>query len=523
MKDSNFDCSRYIVPVNIGRKQLLDTLGSHFALETTNHGSEKLTLVDSFEWGLYTKRLLGFRMDNNNLTIWSSDDLFDRDRASVVENDNPQAKFWWDFKESPERGQLQKILDLRALMPLSSGVLKSENGSLQDDEGKTLVFFQMVSFYRSASARNPLFSQVKLIPITGYEEQQQRAQSLLLELGCFEPSLPPIDSFLGAIGVTPAPYTVKPELLITPTMPARTAVNSIISQMIEKQRINEQGVIEDIDTEFLHHFRVALRMTRAAIAQLKEVYPEQDVLSLKERFGKIGRAANHLRDLDVFILDKKRYLNLLPESLQPGLLPMFDDFEKERASEVKRVAKWLKSAAYKKEMADLQALFEKGYPACETEWSERPSSELAVNKIMKRYKKIQKSALKITDSTPDEEIHSIRIDCKKLRYLLYFFGDLFNAKQLSRAGKQLKRLQNRLGIFNDLSVQGQYLENYLEETERQEQKDVYLIAALGGLIATLHHMQQISRKECIHELHAFSAKSNRQLFSRAFAAVGPAQ
>lgn len=136
---------------------------------------------------------------------------------------------------------------------------------------------------------------------------------------------------------------------------------------------------------------------------------------------------------------------------------------------------------------------------------------------MKRYKKIRKAALKITADTPDDDIHSLRIDCKKLRYLLYFFGGLFDGKQPKRAGKQLKRLQDRLGIFNDLSVQQNYLETYLDEIEHKANKDIYLIAALGGLIATLHRMQIASREESIHELHVFSSRANRELFDQAFA------
>jgi uncharacterized protein YoaH (UPF0181 family) len=97
--------------------------------------------------------------------------------------------------------------------------------------------------------------------------------------------------------------------------------------------------------------------------------------------------------------------------LADGLLPMFEDFENDRVNEVKRIAKWLSSEAYNKEIEELQALFAKGYSAGETQWSERPAIELAVSKIMKRYKKIQKAALKITHDTPDEDIHSIRIEC----------------------------------------------------------------------------------------------------------------
>ncbi len=520
MKDSKIDCSRYILPEKMAKQHIVDTLGLYFSVLETDSTNERVSLIDSFAWGLYESNLIALRFENSDIRIWQSDGLFDSDQAYLIHSDNPEAKFWWDFEATPERAMLEKIIGLRALMTMSECVLTIDNFNLQNSNGKTLIFFQLIAIYRKESDQIPLSLQAQLTPITGYQKEYDQAVELLEDLGGFEPSLNPVDSLLGALGVTPEPYTVKPDLSIEAFMPARAAANSIISQLIEKQRLTEPGVIDDIDTEFVHHFRVSLRMTRAAVAQLKVVYPEQDVVMLKERFGKLGRETNHLRDLDVLILDKPRYLSLLPASLSDGLLPMFDDFERERVAEVKRIASWLTSAAYRTEISELQALFEKSYPARETEWSEKPSIVLAVNRIMKRYKAIRKAALKISNDTPDEAIHSIRIDCKKLRYLLYFFGSLFDKKQLQTATKQLKLLQDKLGIFNDLTVQGQYLENYLQETEHREKKDIYLIAALGGLIATLHAMQLIERQNCISELHAFSSETNQQLFTHAFSCEG---
>ena len=41
--------------------------------------------------------------------------------------------------------------------------------------------------------------------------------------------------------------------------------------------------------------------------------------------------------------------------------------------------------------------------------------------IWKRYRKVCKLARSITPDTPDEIVHDLRIDCKKLRYLMEFF------------------------------------------------------------------------------------------------------
>lgn len=516
MKDHNNARSRCVFPEKLAKDYIIASLRERFVVADSHIDELPVSIVDSFEWALYQNNMIAFRDLDYKLHVWNSDNLYADESVGLIESNTPEARFWWDFKESAPRDILQKLLKLRALMPMAEGTLTIENHSLQDNNGKTQVFLQIASFYRTEEPDAAALTEAELIPVTGYDSEYREASKIMFGLGGFEPSLNPIDSLLSAIGVTPKPYNVKPDLQFEAGLPARSAANYIISQMIEKQRLTEQGVIDDIDTEFLHHFRVALRMSRAAIAQLKEVYPEKDVVMLKERFGKLGRTTNHLRDLDVFILDKSRYLQLLPDSLSAGLLPMFDDFEREREEEVKRIADWLCSDEYKQEIAELQALFDNGYAACETQWSQKPAIELATSKIMKRYKKIQKLALKITDHTPDDDIHSIRIDCKKLRYLLYFFGSLFDKKALNKAVKQLKRLQDRLGIFNDLTVQGTYLETYLDKIEHRENKDIYLIAALGGLIATLHRMQKMERDNCIEELHVFSSDDNTKTFTNAF-------
>jgi CHAD domain-containing protein len=516
MKAIKQSYTRFLLPENMTKKLFLDTFKKFFVVNEVINKTEDFSILDSFSWQLHNHRLLAIRHQNSHISLWNEKDLLDPGLSMNIENINTKAKFWWDFPESPAKDILQDILKLRALDPVYQGTLKVEQFNFQNDEGKILVYCQLISISDPNKPRIFLMRQAKIIPVTGYKSENKQAIELLKELGGFEPRLPPLDSLLSALGITPQPFNIKPELSLSPAMSARAAASSIIAIMIAKQRLTEPGIIKDIDSEYLHHFRVALRMIRAAIAQLKEVFPENDVLMLKERFGSLARETNSLRDLDVFIIDKARYMSFLPESLRDGLLPMFSDFEKSRVSEVKRISKWLSSNVYQQEIVELQALFENGYSTIETKWSEKPSIELAVKKIHKRYKKIQYAAANITHSTPDENIHSIRIECKKLRYLLHFFGNLFDKKQVKVAGNHLKSLQNTLGIFNDLTVQGKFLENYLNEIEHKPKKDIMLIAALGGLISTLHTMQMQEREKCISELDIFSNAENRQLFNKTF-------
>jgi len=516
MKSSRIRDTRYLLPDNLTKKHFSDTLKSSFIVKQTDSSSEKISILESFDWGLYKKNLLAVRYENQSISLWDADNLFDSELAQKIDDIDASSRFWWDFPDCEAKETLTPILNLRSLSNIFKGILKTEQLNLQGDDGKILVFCQLISIYKPEQPRTPLMRQIKITPVTGYTKENDQVIALLKELGAFEASLPPLDSLLGAIGIAAQPYTVKPEIDIPAQMPARSAVSSIIAVMIKKQRLTEDGVIKDIDTEFLHHYRVAIRMVRAAIAQLKVVFPEQDVPILKQRFGDLARKTNKLRDLDVFILDKERYMNLLPQSMRNDLRPMFDDFQSSRQAEAKRISRWIASKTYHNEMGELQALFNNGYSAMETLWSEKPSIDLAINKIQKTYKKIYKAATEISHTTPDEAIHKIRIDCKKLRYLLYFFASQFDKKKIKVVAKHLKKLQDKLGIFNDLTVQGDFLKNYLYQLEHKPKKDIMLIASVGGLISNLYTMQIQERDKCINELAVFSNNENRQLFKETF-------
>jgi len=81
-------------------------------------------------------------------------------------------------------------------------------------------------------------------------------------------------------------------------------------------RINEVNIEKDLDTEFLHDFRVAIRRTRSALGQIKNVFPMRTTNRFKKDFAFVGELSNQLRDLDVYLLKEDTYKTMLPLVLQ---------------------------------------------------------------------------------------------------------------------------------------------------------------------------------------------------------------
>ena len=145
-----------------------------------------------------------------------------------------------------------------------------------------------------------------------------------------------------------------------------------------------------------------------------------------------------------------------------------------------------------------------------------PAIDMARKIISRRYKKILKAGREITAKTPDEKLHRLRIQGKKLRYSLEFFASLFPKKEIRHVIKQLKRLQENLGDFNDLSVQQDMLHQYLKSLRLGSRRNFELATAIGGLLTNLYHEQCQIRKDFIATFSRFSSRENVTLFKKLF-------
>jgi len=139
--------------------------------------------------------------------------------------------------------------------------------------------------------------------------------------------------------------------------------------------------------------------------------------------------------------------------------------------------------------------------------SDVPVIELADKVISKRYNSILKSGMKIDDNSPDELLHQLRIEFKKLRYLIEFFKSLFLPELTDRILKRMKHLQDVLGVYNDLSVQQAFLKN----TTQAISDDREINLAIGALIGHLNKNQKRIRGDFKSAFKEFSSGSVQKL------------
>jgi CHAD domain-containing protein len=282
-------------------------------------------------------------------------------------------------------------------------------------------------------------------------------------------------------------------------------------------RANEDGIKGDWDTEFLHDYRTAIRRTRSALSQIKGVFPPQTTESFLQTFRRLGEQSNHLRDLDVYLSSESAYQAMLPDGLRDSLAPFFAWLQVQREQAWQEFVSHLNSAAYAHLLSEWEGFLNE--PALDDPFAPDgayPIIDLARNRIHKRYRQIIREGQQLLDDAPDELLHALRIDCKKLRYLLEFFASLFPQEQIDALIGQMKGLQNALGEFNDLSVQRAYLLRTAETLPAIGPDSRKELVAFGYLIKRMDDDQNAVRAGLTSTFAGFAAPANQKLYRDLF-------
>ena len=301
--------------------------------------------------------------------------------------------------------------------------------------------------------------------------------------------------------------TYKGHVKLSPDDNAISAVTRVAQALVRSIQRSENGIIEDTDSEYLHQYRVSIRKLRSLLALIKGVYPPDETDRLRSAFGGYAKETNALRDLDVYLLDEAAYQARLDPSLADGLNAFFVDLRKGRDREYLRLKRVLTSTDYqKRSKADQDWFFLPDLPRGPI--AEESIYKLVTNQILRRYQSICRKGTRIEIGTSDSEIHKLRIECKKLRYLLELFSGLLPANKTKRFIHRLMSLQTKLGRFNDYCVQTQFLVTRLKNPEALASSTA---AAIGGLITSLSLSKQESLKIIIIHVGKFSDSKARTM------------
>lgn len=493
----------YVLPAAAAEDLAWASFGKLRALRAEAGAEQAFILFDCFDRSVQASgRML--------LEVGPAFELLTGDGENLTQTAQRQGDFVADFAEGPVKQALADLSGLRRLLRLGAGTLRAERLVLVNAAGKPRCRARL--HLLTTEEGGALLVSLQGLP--GYDKARDRLRRRIEAAG--GRALAETDPAALLFPARP-PYVAKPEIEIGPKESAFDIAARIIAAHIPVARANEAGIIADLDTEFLHDYRIALRKIRSVLSLFTGVYAPGRTTALKARFSALMAPTGRLRDLDVYLLEREKYYGLLPDDLQAGLDILFDGFEAERAAEQARLAHHLQSERYAQVIEALAEIFAKHQtlePGPRASW---PARVYARALIWKRYRRLCKSAAGIGPGTSDAEIHQLRIHCKKLRYLMEFFAPVFPARKLGRLIKPLKRLQDALGYFNDTTVQQRSLQALLDgQGAAEDAAPQALEQSVRALIPVLHAQQLEARAEVMRSFAHFHRPRRRATFRKLF-------
>lgn len=495
--------------------QLAVGIGERYVIKVDQPAVEDVEIFDTFDWRLLRRSLALFK--RGNLLVLKN--LIDGTALTNLEI-SQEPGFAWDLPAGDLKERLATIIEMRVLIKMAAVQQRTTPLRAMNRNGKTVARLMHTGFLVPRhESETKLVSQVWLQPIRGYS-RHFRDLSSYLKANDFQPctGLDIHKKILAVAGLDPGGYSSKLNVRLSPEMRADQATQIILRDLLQTMKINERGIQEDLDTEFLHDYRVAVRRTRSALALIKGVLPDDAVAKYKAEFSALGQLTNPLRDLDVYLLKEHSYRNMLSPALRDHIQPLFEYLRIRREQSFQDVIAGLNTKAYRNFIGDWEAFLEiPPLAASSAPDAARPILAVAQERIYKHYRSVLKTSAELLEHPEDDRLHILRIKCKKLRYLLEFFASLFPEEKISRLVAQLKKLQDNLGEYNDLCVQIDYLLKMSEELPTKGTGSKETLLSIGYLIGRLEEEKQAG-KGCIAEtIRDFTVPANKRLFRELFA------
>ena len=492
-------------PANLSTEKFITKLTKKIPCELVQHYEAQKSFYDSFDWRLYHANLIcEFNQSKDTTTFILKKTTTAEIIASTLIDKPPT--FAHDLPISPLSDRLHNLLEMRALLPLTTLTLQVYKLNILNEDQKTIARL-LIEDYSDFKCR------LTIQPIKGYDKAAINLHQLLIKQYALTITRKPI--LLAALktqGRKPNDYSSKLRLQLKPTMPADKGIRIIYKTLLNTIKTNEAGTINAIDTEFLHDFRVSIRRTRSGLNQFKTVLPKTINSEYSQFFAWLGSMTSLTRDLDVYLLNIDDYKGSLPKSMREDLNPLKDFLQAKQVIAQKELVKKLTSKKY------LQTLnkWEDYLKQPPTGNSSLTLKQLADMRIWKVYQRILKEGTAITEQTPAQALHDLRKTCKKLRYLMEFFQSLYPTNKIKTLIKSLKGPQEVLGNFQDYEVQEDALRKFSEEMMNLQSVSTATFLAMGVLVQKLDEKRCQARHDFSIHFLEFKAPSNQTIFKSLF-------
>ena len=495
----------YITPERLASEEIAQHLRPYRVVPERTHSKTRHHYLDSFDWRLFQHgwRLLQSRTGTRTtLTLYDSG--YTAIVAATVSNNSLR------IEDLPPliRARIASILDIRALIPQIRMRGERQSKTIVNHAEKTVARCWIES-WQLDSATNGSEAEVihglRLESMKGYLEDFHAIRDQLSTTLSLDPT--PF-GFMGTAlttqGRKPGDYTAKPYYEFTANTPAFEALAIIGGSLLDIIVGNEYGVSKNIDSEFLHDFRIAVRRTRSLLKHFEKSLPSPEIAHFRKDFAWLGRTTSLSRDYDVVLLRFPAYESLICAGLRDGIPALRQHIQNQRQHEFKRLLTALRGKRYTDLKTQWHTFLDTQRQALGGTGAETPIGVIAAASIRTAHKRVLRAGRDLRHDSSSQRLHNLRIQCKRLRYLLEYFHHLYDTRHIRIPIRRLKTLQNVLGDFQDFTFELALLSSLGPDLAN----DPRLTMTIGALVQGVSSDSDKFRQRIAKRFTRFDSKHN---------------
>ena len=512
----------YALPDGVDPPGLLAYLDKRFALIAEPGATRTYTVLDTAD-----RRLAAAEIDLDLEAGRSGARLVLRDhggRAPLTADVRRPRRNRYLLEDLPAgslRDRLAPIVEMRALLPLANVRVEGHRVRVLNADDKTvarLTIATPMALVAGAEAV-PLTPRAEISGVLGYSKPLNRVTAALQrgpKGGLVDAPASVADEAIEALGGDPGGIRTKVQVDLRPDQRTDRAAVAVLDDLAGIVEANLPGTLDDLDTEFLHDLRVAVRRSRSVLRELKRAFPPEPLATQRDALRWIQAITGPTRDLDVQLRDWDHLVSAIPVERHAALKPVRALLVRHRANAFRTLRRELRGEAYRQAWDGYRAFLpgDLGPPGDRPD-AERPIIEVAGRRIRKVYRRMVAMGAAIDDASPAEHLHELRKRGKELRYLLELFGGLWPGQVVKPMVRSLKGLQDVLGVHHDREVQADYLRGLAGELAGTTGGPAALLA-LGVMVDRLDAEQREARADFADRFEAFASADQQALVAKAF-------
>lgn len=225
----------------------------------------------------------------------------------------------------------------------------------------------------------------------------------------------------------------------------------LLGSALEEQREREAALRAVGDPRDLHRYRITLRRTRALLAAGRPVLPSEELVLLEALVASHAGTTALARDLDVLLDAYDGLVAPLPTSVRSGAPDLRAALVRMKEHEYRSMLASLDGAAHAsmlRRWSRLAAVYRVGGSDPGPD-AARPTGDVIDDQLWKAFRRVRRQGKVALRSDDVEEWHALRKRAKRLRYLLEWFGPLYDRGTIKPLRRHLRSLQESFGTLQD--------------------------------------------------------------------------